>query len=463
MFGRFRFHLSPILGFAALAILLSPALSWGYGAIVVNKDGVPAKFKSLANGTALTWNPETGPMETDELGKFFGDFNATCGGGGGGCSLSPWMREAKAQTVGVTNAEAIDIVNQSFATWAGVADARVSFTMGTSLGEDVGVCSADKFIDVFTNFSGVGDPRICGCVNPIPSGCTAPCQNPVIFDPNGDIISALAGPANRAGTLAVTGPVPDPNDSTNFLRFSAVFNGACLEPNPDPVCQGFTINKADLKAIMTHELGHGIGLDHTQTNPDSVIIPGTNSTAELASGANPEDVPTMYPILVLGASEQQGTLHRDDQVGLAHLYPSPTFAGSHCKLTGSLLNNTTVKGQRCAEVVVRKGNADERLQAISFVTGAEVAQNVNNPTEGGCATANNLDCGDFTIEGLDPNSTYFIEVNKINARFTGGSSLNPCTQAPPQTFAEQPGVSVVGTATCGPGGTANVNLNTTNP
>src|SRR4030095_15246260 len=111
MFGRFRFHLSPIFGFAALAILLTPALSWGYGAIVVHKDGVPAKFKTLANGQALTWNPETGPMETDELGKFFGDFNQTCGGGGGGCSLSPWLREANAQTVTIPNSQQVHNVS----------------------------------------------------------------------------------------------------------------------------------------------------------------------------------------------------------------------------------------------------------------------------------------------------------------------------------------------------------------
>src|SRR4029450_2768762 len=131
MFRRFGFKLSPITGLAVvLAFLLAPALSWGYGAIVVNKDGVPAKFKSLANGQALSWNPETGPMETDENAKFFGDVNATCGGGGGGgCSLSPWLREAKAQAIGVTNAEAIDLVNQSFAMWKAVTDARVDFTM----------------------------------------------------------------------------------------------------------------------------------------------------------------------------------------------------------------------------------------------------------------------------------------------------------------------------------------------
>jgi PKD repeat protein len=77
---------------------------------------------------------------------------------------------------------------------------------------------------------------------------------------------------------------------------------------------------ANLNSTLMHELGHALGLDHSDRNPAAIV--------GIIAPGNP---PTMNSILYSGA----GTLHDDDIAGIRSLYPLTSALPPPSSLTAS--------------------------------------------------------------------------------------------------------------------------------
>ncbi len=226
--------------------------------------------------------------------------------------------------------------------------------------------------------------------------------NPVVYDSAGSITALLYGENARNQVLGFATPIfyvnadrrPVPG---NILEGQVVLNGRML----DGVSSGSAnpeVTPAEFEGVIVHELGHMLGLDHSQIN---------------ALDASNADQPTMFPIFYGG--EHWKSLAPDDIGWICWLYPAPQFNTAFGAIAGGVLvvNGMTTRGYQGINVIARRvGGA--RIEAGSCVSGYRYWSGVGPPgLEGG-----------YLIPGL-PAGSYTVEVERILPIFTGGSSVGP--------------------------------------
>src|SRR5690606_30835146 len=104
-------------------------------------------------------------------------------------------------------------------------------------------------------------------------------------------------------------------------------------------------------------------------------------------------IPTMFPILVKGAQQQD--LHRDDEVSFLRLYGS---LENTCSISGKVLASDGVTEIRGVEVVAINTDPSQELSdRIAFVSGAQSARKeAFSKAQSNCLE----DCGAYEISGL---------------------------------------------------------------
>jgi hypothetical protein len=178
------------------------------------------------------------------------------------------------------------------------------------------------------------------------------------------------------------------------------------------------------KAVMIHEFGHMIGLDHSQINLNcltSYCAPGSDDL---------EGVPTMFPVLIDDVA--MSTLATDDIAAISALYPESTFPTSTGRITGHVLFSDGQTPAQGFNVIARKTD-DALVTAVSSVSGFLYTVDVGSPLipswyGSAFGSRDPALIGYYDLPGLPPGD-YTVEVEAINNSgdhpFVDGSSVGP--------------------------------------
>ena len=220
-----------------------------------------------------------------------------------------------------------------------------------------------------------------------------PTYNPVILDNDGLMTDFLLGSGARYDVIGFAAPF---SSGSNIVYAIALFNGRWLKA----AAGDMRFEPDEYEAVVVHELGHFVGLDHSQIN------------GHLANNGNPEDdayVPVMFPT----SSDDEtyrSTPRFDDMVALSAAYPPSdgSFESQFGVIAGEAVY-ANGNGAPGANVVARKVD-DRNLTVATSVTGYQADYT-----------------GRFRIPGLPPGE-YEVWIEPIQLGYTGGSSVGPYSE-----------------------------------
>lgn len=253
---------------------------------------------------------------------------------------------------------AVAAVDQAVRTWEGVPSAVIGFEAAGELSRPVTGSSVMSFLQ-----------RLGG---------DSPC--PILFDSDGSITQALLG--KGAIEAGFDEPLLEQPDEDRYVLSLVVLDGPGLAEYGD----------SRVEKVIVHELGHLLGLDHSQLNVE-----------QLYDGDPTNDA--LAPVMsYFRGPNGDGSLHRDDQAWVSWLYPATDFAAGTGTIRGRVLLPDGMTGLRGIDVIARRAG-DPKVTAVSSVSGY-----LFGGVSGGARDPARL--GEFFIPGLRPGS-YTLELQQL--------------------------------------------------
>jgi hypothetical protein len=315
------------------------------------------------------------------------------------------------QTV-ISNAQGLARVQALFQNWSSVPTASLQFAYA---GPITGVS---------------GDVNTIQGFNTVMGSCNAGTQSPVIFDANGSLIHALGIDPLVIGFTSSCKQEPVGGHLQSAL---ILLNGLFQDGVNDPNAGDYEIDPDQFDEAITHEMGHFVGLDHSQINLDlfqSGVI-GSCNVDELAG------LPLMFPVEFCQSRKSAGLpiLSPDDRAWISKLYPNSSTAASYGTISGFVFFSdgiTHVQGVNVSARQVDDPNTpqdESKRIAVSVVSGysftGNPGQSITGTNTGGSAygSRNPALIGYYEIP-VTP-GTYTVQTENLDSSFSGGSSVGP--------------------------------------
>jgi hypothetical protein len=297
-----------------------------------------------------------------------------------------------------------------------------------------------------------GDVATLAQYNAVSGSCNAAAQNPVIFDANGSLISALGMPPEVIGftnICALDGA------SGHITAAMITLNGKMQDgvSTNGQSSSNYELTANEFDETIDHEFGHFIGLDHSQINLDLLYsYESNNNPCDLDEQAG---MPLMFPIEFCDARKDVGLplLAPDDIAWVSKLYPGSTQNLAYGVISGRIYFSDATSQYQGANVIARAVDDphtpedESRRIAVSVISGylftgnpgqsvtAEMSDpNEHNSNGSKFGSRNSQLIGYYEIPV--PPGTYTVEIEPINNTFSGGSSLGPMIY-PPQGFSAE--------------------------
>jgi hypothetical protein len=390
-------------------LCLLSVMAWAGGPLVVGGPAVGNRPRFGVDGEPFTWDPAKVPIayRVDP----------------GPMSVSP------SGTVVIDHPTGVQRVQGMFGVWQAVSTANISFTNAGAL------LPAGSYTG--------GDLTTVQQFNDVMGSCRSGVQSPIIFDADGKLMALLG---LSPGVIGFNSGCALDSSSGMIVSSAVTLNGEFQDKVQDQFQlpgrrPNFELSQNSFDEAITHEIGHFLGLDHSQINLD--LLFNQNPSCDLDGLAG---LPLMFPVLVCQARKDVGlpTLSHDDLSWISRLYPNASTVQNFGTITGTIFFADGVSAAQDANVIARlvddpsTPEDESRRVAVSAVSGylftGNPGQNVttapSDNTNGSMNGSRDPALIGFYEIALPP-GTYTVEIEQIDTAFAAGSGVGPINPPAP--------------------------------